>query len=156
LKTESETKLQHLEGCIDKVEPNTSKPGQEILKRDLDGVKSETAVCSDMMDEAKTSLEKTLSLWQEYDDSYDALSSWIKNMEHKTRDYELKSTLKEKQEQVEKFKTLKEEIIAKETDVDDFQDKAQALMDETSDARLNTYVMQLTNRYHALLNTVKV
>ncbi|XP_064624000.1 muscle-specific protein 300 kDa-like isoform X3 [Lineus longissimus] len=155
LKKESETKLQHLKDCINKVEPNASKPGQEILKQDLLTVESENGVCSEMMDEAKTSLEKTLSLWQDYDDSYDALSGWIKNMEHKTRDYELKSTLKEKQEQVEKFKALKEEIIAKEADVDEFQDKAQALMDETSDARLNTYVMQLTNRYHALLNTVK-
>jgi hypothetical protein len=54
--------------------------------------------------DAKVSLETTLNSLQDYDDTYDDLNQWTRDLEAQIRDHELMSTLPEKMDQVEKFK----------------------------------------------------
>ena len=49
-------------------------------------------------------------MWDEYDAAYDALHRWVKDMEVQVKDYELRSTLEEKESQLEKFKVSRGHI----------------------------------------------
>ncbi|XP_074648980.1 muscle-specific protein 300 kDa-like isoform X3 [Tubulanus polymorphus] len=155
MKEESDSKLQSLKRCSAKINPNTSPEGREILKKDETNLETEMSSCLDVLTDARDRLEKVLELWEVYEENYDSLSQWIKAMEHKTREFEPVSTLKEKEDQCQKMKALQTEIINYQDVVDKFTDKAASLMGVTSDTRLQTYVNQLNNRYQALLTNMK-
>jgi len=42
--------------------------------------------------------------WGDFETKFDHCSHWLKNMEQQVKSYELKSTLQEKKNQVDKFK----------------------------------------------------
>ncbi len=139
-----------------KTQVNTSAPGIEILKRELDALKSDWDSAKDEADSAQTALENALQLWKEFETSHTTLNNWLKNTEQQLKDIALRSTLEEKQEQVERLKALKSDIDAHEGEVDKFTDAGQALIESSGDTKINAQITQAVDRYHALQATIQV
>ena len=59
------------------------------------------------MSQAEQSLDQAMVQWADFETKFDTCADWLKEMEQKVKSYELKSTLKEKEAQVEKFKVKK-------------------------------------------------
>ena len=149
-------KLERLRSIVTQIQPQTSQAGCENIDRDVCDIEKDIASSLSIIESSRSRLEKTLNLWQAYDDSHESLNVWLKDMDAKTRDYELKSSLEEKQEQNEKVADLGDEVIAKESDLVEFANEANELMKVVSEARIQSHVTQMSARYDSLLNTIKV
>lgn len=89
--------------------------------------------------------------WQNFEDQNKALNDWLKSMEVKLRSQPLQSTLEEKQLQLDKINTEKNEIASKEKEIDAFVDKSHALVQKSGVQRIKPLISQITTRYHNLL-----
>ena len=87
-----------------KTSKNTSMPGCEVLRREMDHLQSEWQDYNSRIQQAGEDLEHALLQWGDFETKFDACSKWLKNMEQQVKNYELKSTLPEKKTQVDKFK----------------------------------------------------
>ena len=155
-KKDGDSRLSHVSELNAKTQLNTSSAGKEILKRELEALKSDWDSTTTHAEEALGTLQIALEKWKEFDETHTVLNNWLRSMEQQLKDFELRSTLEEKQEQVERFKSMRSDIQAHQTEVDKFTDMAQALMESSSDVKLNTHVNQATSRYQALQASIKV
>lgn len=85
----------------------TSLPGQEILKREVTDLESSWSEYDSGIESSRSELERALNQWGDFDAKFEACVQWLKNTELKVKDFGLKSSLPEKQEQVEIFKVIK-------------------------------------------------
>lgn len=56
------------------------------------------------LSDTRTSLETQLLQWSEYDDSFEQIERWLKDMERRIKDPEYKADLGEKRAQLQKSK----------------------------------------------------
>ncbi len=153
---DGDSKLSHVSELNAKTQVNTSPAGIEILKRELDSLKSDWDGAKGQAEDSAAALQTALQRWKEFEETHDAVNKWLKDMEQRLKDFDLRSTLEEKQEQVEKLKSTKAEIDAYQSEVDRFTDLAQGLMESSGDTKLNTHINQATIRYQALQASIKV
>ncbi|KAK3090120.1 hypothetical protein FSP39_009339 [Pinctada imbricata] len=152
---DGEKKLKNTKSLAEKTAKNSSQPGREVLKREMEHLSAEWEDYLNRIQQAEEDLGNALIQWGDFESKFGTCSAWLKEMEQKVKNYELKNTLKEKLNQVEKFKRQREEILSHQPEIDRFTDDAQNLMHTSSDSRLSTQVSQLTNRYRGLLSLVK-
>ncbi|CAC5416628.1 SYNE1 [Mytilus coruscus] len=150
-----EKKLKATKELCEKTTKNSSQHVHEVLRRDIDHLQSEWEDYLARIQQTEEDLQTAMVQWEDFESKFSVCSSWLKDMEQQVKNYELKSTLKEKQTQVERFKKQREEILSHQPEIDRFTDDAQNLMHTSADARLSTQVSQLTNRYRGLLSQVK-
>ncbi len=74
--------------------------GKELLKRELSSLRTDWDESIQSSEDAHTALEGALQAWNEFDDTHNALNTWLRNTEQTLKDYELRATLEEKQQQV--------------------------------------------------------
>jgi len=94
--------------------------------------------------------------WKEFDAWQEKVSQWLKDLEAKVRDTELKATLKDKQGQLDKLKKLHKELIEHQSDVDALSDAAQDLVRVSTDTRVISQASQLGTKYQTVYVNVKV
>lgn len=100
---------------------------------------------------------KTLQLWTEYDQLYEQLSEWLKEMESKVKGgTEVKATLEEKLILYDKYKAYSDEVRARQASFDALSDKTQFLLQSSTDSRITAQLTQLNSRFTALLAFTKV
>ena len=155
-KKDGESRLSHVSELNAKTQLNTSSAGKEILKREVEALRSDWDGAVTHAEDAQAALVSAVQKWKEFEETHNVLNNWLRSMEQQLKDFELRSTLEEKQEQVERFKSMRTDIQAHQTEVDKFTDIAQTLMESSSDVKLNTHVNQATSRYQALQASIKV
>ena len=101
---EGEAKLKAAQQHCEKTLAQTSPQGQANIRRELDALQQEWDTLGKRMKDTQTSLVHAIKALETYDVSCEGLSRWLRETESQLKDYELKSTLPEKQAQVEKFK----------------------------------------------------
>jgi len=106
--------------------------------------------------QTKKELESCMDQWKEFDSWYERCSSWLKDIELKVKDTELKATLKDKQNQLDKLRKLQEELTARQGDIDALSDSAQDLVKISTDTRVISQSSQLATKYQTLRVNVKV
>lgn len=84
--------------------PQTASAGQEVIARELSELLSDWDELADCLGDAQKTLTHTLEAQVAYNTSCDSLSKWMKTLEGKVKDVELKSSLQDKLAQVEKLK----------------------------------------------------
>ena len=100
---------------------------------------------------------KTLQLWSEYDQLYEQLSEWLKEMESKVKGgTEVKATLEEKLILYDKYKAYNDEVRARQMSFDTLSDKTQFLLQSSTDSRITAQLTQLNSRFTSLLSFTKV
>ena len=104
----------------------------------------------------KADLENCMDQWKEFESWHDKVSAWLKDLEARVRDTELKATLKEKQSQLERLKHLHRDLIDHQGDIDSLSDTAQELVRVSSDTRVISQASQLGTKYQVIYSNVKV
>jgi nesprin-1 len=102
--SDCEIKMKQLGDSSSKTILTSSAPGKEMNRREMNVLQSDITSLASEVDEGKLSLQKALQQWQEFDDSHEALQHWLHRTEVQLKDTELKGTLEEKQEHVNKLK----------------------------------------------------
>lgn len=101
---EGEAKLKAAQQNSDKTLAQTSPQGQANIHRELDALQQEWDTLGKRMKDTQNSLVHAIKALETYDVSCEGLNRWLRETESQLKDYDLKSTLPEKQAQVEKFK----------------------------------------------------
>lgn len=101
---EGEKKLKATKDLCEKTTKNSSQRGREVLRRDIDHLQSEWEDYLARIQQTEEDLQTALVQWGDFESKFAVCSSWLKDMEQQVKNYELKSSLKEKQAQVERFK----------------------------------------------------
>lgn len=83
---------------------STSPSGQTKIRKELSVMKRDFEEYHVMLKEAQDDLERCLSRWNEFEDSYNQFNSWLKETETYLRsDLDLKSNLDEKKKHWEQY-----------------------------------------------------
>jgi nesprin-1 len=82
----------------------TSSSGQTKIRLELGVMKKDYDEYRSMLTEAQDDLERCLSRWNEFEDSYNQFNNWLKKTETFLRsDLELKNNLEEKKKHWEQY-----------------------------------------------------
>lgn len=109
-----------------------------------------------LFQQTKKDLESCMDQWKEFDSWYERCSGWLKEVELKVKDTELKATLKDKQNQLDRLRKLQEELNSRQGDIDKLSDSAQDLVRISTDTRVISQSSHLTTKYQTLKVNVKV
>lgn len=109
-----------------------------------------------MVLQTKKDLESCMDQWKEFDSWYERCNTWLKEVEAKVKDTELKATYKDKQNQLDRLKKLFEELNARQGDIDALSDSAQDLVRISTDTRVISQSSQLATKYQTLKVNIKV
>lgn len=121
--------------------PHTSPEGREHLRQQLKLMKNVWNNYSDDLVTLGQKIDQCVAQFGEFSDAQEQLSNWLKEVEKSIQSHtELRSTLPEKNLQLQNHKLMHQEIIAQTGLVDGVCDKAQQLIDDTKDANISKYL----------------
>lgn len=135
---------------FDNVKPATSEKGIEVLEKEIDELETTMKSHFDDIEGIEGKQKDVLAQWDKFEHNLEELTKWCRSAEAVFRDQQLKSTLHEKVEQMDKYKIQRELILQKEKEIDAFGDMAHALLNNSGADRLKTLTTQITNRYQLL------
>ncbi|XP_076463745.1 nesprin-1-like isoform X2 [Babylonia areolata] len=149
-------KLREAEDKGSVVLPHTSQQGQELIKEELSMLRADFEGFQTDLNTLTDSLSSLRDKWQRYEAFYEELNQWIKDTETDMKsDSELKATLEQKAMQLEKQKSLHEELMQQQESLDKLAEQAQVLMQSSTDSRVATQLTQISSRYSALITVSK-
>jgi nesprin-1 len=97
-------------------------------------------------------LNQLCSKWTQFEATVDSLFIWVKQKETQVRDQSLKNSIEAKQTQLDKLRSIEEEVIGK---ADQFTDLAEQSSGIEGETELSVKVSQLVTRYQGLKNAMK-
>lgn len=100
---ESNIKLRELENHVETKISILPARAQEAMKKDVANIKFDQEKFVAALMEIKSALENKLKQWNDYETTLDKLLSWLAEAELTLKNFGLRSTLEEKQEQLEKY-----------------------------------------------------
>jgi nesprin-1 len=101
---EGESRIHQVQNLADKTLTHTAQAGAQQIRRELDTLSYDWQKYISELNDAENGLQEALTAWDEYDTLYDILSKWLFERESEVKDNELKSSLADKQAQVQKYK----------------------------------------------------
>lgn len=121
--------------------PHTNPDGRELLRQQLKALKGEWDNYTDDLLSLAQKVDQCVQQFSEFTESQEQLSNWLKEVEKSIQSHtELRSTLQEKNLQLQNHKLMHQEILSQSSLVDSVCDKAQQLIDETKDANITKYL----------------
>lgn len=121
--------------------PHTSPDGREHLRQQLKLLKNSWNNYNEDLIGLGQKIDQCVQQFGEFNDAQEQLSNWLKEVEKSIQSHtELRSTLPEKNLQLQNHKLMHQEIIAQTGLVDGVCDKAQQLIDETKDVNIKKYL----------------
>ena len=148
-------KLQLLSDHIDnnaKILPARSK---EAMTRDLSNLHADFEKFSAALTDVKSSLENRLQQWGDYEVNLDQLISWLAESENALKNYNPKSTLEEKEDQLNKFQSIAHNLRQKEVEFEKIKDDSSELIQSSGETRIAVNVQQVTSRFQSIQNATK-
>lgn len=124
---EEEPRIRQIRSLGDKVIPGTLESGQVNIKSQIDSSQQEWESLVSTVKTTIDSLRTKLQHWNEYETSKERCLAWIRDTDTKLHAVDLKSTLDEKKEQLEKLRNLQGEVRAKELEIDVVTERAHQL-----------------------------
>lgn len=144
------SKLDEIRGVFSSVSKSTSEAGNTAIKAEIDNLQEQLRNAVECVGSSEQKLKHTLEIWNKFDISIEAITDWLKGMESKCRDQSLCSTLQEKEAQLQKYVSLRNEINGKEKEIDAFVDESHSLIQLSGVERLKPLVTQVSSRYQQL------
>lgn len=143
-------KLDEIRSVFSNVSKSTSEPGNVAIKAEIDNLHDQLRNVVESIATCEQKLKHTLEIWNKFDVSIETITEWLKDMESKCRDQSLCSTLPEKEAQLQRYVDLRNNINAKEKEVDAFVDESHSLIQLSGTERLKPLVTQISSRYQQL------
>lgn len=151
---EEQPRLDSIRSLGEKVIPGTIESGHINIRSQIDSSQQEWEGLVSFIRTTMESLENKLQQWNEYENLKDQCLAWIRETDTKLHAIDLKSSCKEKQEQLEALKVLQGEVRAKELEIDSVTEKAQQLHKGTMGSR-SLQITELGSKYQQISQKVK-
>ncbi|XP_059468655.1 muscle-specific protein 300 kDa isoform X2 [Neocloeon triangulifer] len=153
--TEGTTTLKLLAEHIERNQSKLPPRAKEAMERDLSTLKFEFDKFVTSLSDMKHGLEERIQQWSEYELSFERLLAWLSETEAALKNYAHKSTLEEKEEQLEKYKTMLLTLKQNELEFDKMSDDATELAHVTGESRISVNIQQITSRFQGIQSTAK-
>lgn len=144
------SKLDEIRAVFANVSKSTSESGNNAIKSEIDNLHDQLRNAVEGITSSEQKLKHALEIWNKFDSSIESITEWLKDMESKCRDQSLCSTLNEKESQLKRYVELRNNINAKEKDIDSFVDESHSLIQLSGVERLKPLVTQVSSRYQQL------
>ncbi|KAL1429843.1 hypothetical protein MTO96_015704 [Rhipicephalus appendiculatus] len=129
---------------------STLPAGHNVVVGELDALKQQWQVVSDMVTRARESLEQLLSRWEDHHVQVEKLQQWMSEKDAELQGLLLCDTLEAKRSRLEKLQETLRELRSKELEVDSLTERAQQLHGGHS-TRRSSRLADLALRYQQLL-----
>uniref|UniRef100_A0A2A4K817 Calponin-homology (CH) domain-containing protein n=1 Tax=Heliothis virescens TaxID=7102 RepID=A0A2A4K817_HELVI len=143
-------KLDEIRAVFANVSKSTSEAGNTAIKAEIDNLHDQLRNAVENISSSEQKLKHTLEIWNKFDSSIESITEWLKDMESKCRDQSLCSTLQDKEAQLQRYVDLRNNINAKEKEIDAFVDESHSLIQLSGTERLKPLVTQVSSRYQQL------
>jgi len=104
LKTEGATKVQTCESHAEATLANTRLIGRQTIQRELDELRQDWTQYETELTEAEANLQTVLSMWVNYETTFDLLAQRLKDMEGSVKEFGLVASLEERHRQWKTYK----------------------------------------------------
>lgn len=150
---EEEPRIQQIRNLGEKVIPGTLESGQVNIRSQIDSSQQEWESLVSAVKCTMEALESKLQQWNEFEASKERCLTWIRETDTKLHAVDLKSTLAEKNDQLEKLRVLQGEVRAKELEIDAVSERAQLLHKNLTSR--TTQISELGVKYQQISCKVK-
>lgn len=147
--------LANLKEKVIAVAKSTAPKGVEVLKKELEEMQE---LLNQHLEDVGTTLNKqnsVLKQWEDFENTLESLTQWFKSTEVKFRDQPLQATLAEKENQLKLFQKQREEVSAKEKEIDHFVDKSHSLLQASGAQRIKPIATQISTKFQNLHSLTK-
>ncbi|RUS81756.1 hypothetical protein EGW08_010510, partial [Elysia chlorotica] len=134
---------------------HTAPQGKEIIARDTEALKADWEAFIKALAKTKTDLEQCMDQWKDFETWHERCAAWLKDLDTRLRDIDLKATLPEKQAQLQKLKSLQAEVGQHQSDLDKLSDAAQDLVRVSADSRVMSQASQLSTKHQSATINIK-
>ncbi|XP_012253400.2 muscle-specific protein 300 kDa isoform X14 [Athalia rosae] len=153
--TEGELKLRVLSDHVAQSAGSLPPRSQESMERDLTNLRFENKKFTTAVSDVIRGIEERIQQWSEYENSLDRLLAWLSDAEASLKNYTLRNTIEEKQEQLEKYQSLIVNLRQNEAEFDKMSDDSSELIQISGETRFSASVQQVTSRFQSIQTTAK-
>lgn len=133
--------------------PHTNADGREDVRQKLKLLKTDWDIYSDDLAQLSQKVDLVNLQFHEFTDAQEQLSNWLKEVEKSIQSHtELRSTLPEKNLQLQNHKLMHQEILAQTSLVDSVCEKAQQLINDTKDANISKYLDSIKDLFKSIVS----
>ena len=150
---EEEPRIRQIRNLGEKVIPGTLESGQVNIRSQIDSSQQEWESLVSAVKSTMEALESKLQQWNEFEASKERCLTWIRETDTKLHAVDLKSTLEEKKDQLEKLRVLQGEVRAKELEIDAVSERAQLLHKNLTSR--TSHISELSVKYQQISCKVK-
>jgi len=150
---EEETRIKQIQILGEKVVPGTSELGQSNIRSQIDCSQQEWESLNSTLQSAIESLESKLKQWSDYETLKEQCQQWLRQIDGSFHAIDLKSTLEEKQNQLQEIKALQSELRGKELEIDEVTERAQQLYKNVQSRSSQT--LELGPKYQQIVSRIK-
>ncbi|XP_014483634.1 PREDICTED: nesprin-1 isoform X6 [Dinoponera quadriceps] len=150
---EDEPRVQQIRSLGEKVIPGTLESGQVNIRSQIDSSQQEWEGLISAVRSTIEALENKLQQWSEFETSKERCLAWMRETDTKLHAVDLKATLAEKKNQLEKLRALQGEVRAKELEIDAVAERAQQLHKNVTSR--TSYMSELSIKYQQISSKVK-
>jgi len=152
---EGVAKLKSLEDHIEQQASNIPARSKEAMARDLANLHADFEKFGASLSDVKSGLENRLQQWNDYEVNLDRLINWLGEAENALKNYNLKSSFEEKEEQLNRFQSLAQNLRQNEADFDKMKDDTSELVQSSGETRIAVNVQQVSSRFQSIQATAK-
>lgn len=127
----------------------------ESLEKDATKMFSEYEKFKAALQNVKSNITDRLALWKNYQNSCDHLQQILEDAETNLKNFNLKSSLEEKQEELDKYQIVFATLKQNEQEFDSLSDKAAELIQSGGESKATIFVQQMKSRYLSDQNAAK-
>ncbi|CAH1403532.1 unnamed protein product [Nezara viridula] len=142
-----QTELKSL-ACV--IRKATTKKGQSLIDKERNKLETNHEKLIDYASNIEKNLEATIAQWLRFEEELENHTKWFRTVEAAFRNQQPRATLEEKQEQLESYKKMRDEITDHEVKIDSFVDDSNALLSSSGVDRIKPLISQISNRYQLL------
>jgi nesprin-1 len=150
---EDEPRIHQIRNLGEKVIPGTLESGQVNIRSQVDSSQQEWEGLVSTVKTTIDALESKLQQWNEFEIYKERCLAWIRDTDMKLHAVDLKSTLEEKKDQLEKLRSLQGEVRAKELEIDAVTERAHQLHKQSSSR--SSQISELGIKYQQISSKVK-
>lgn len=138
----------------EKLYPSTGEDGREAIHLQLEDLQQAYETLFDNALTVERDLQSKNSRWLAFEETIDNFKKWLRDIQAKIPDdIELKTTLDEKRAQLQTYRILLHDIVAKQQSIIDIKDKVENLPERSE--KVDAMITHLTSLHQEVLQKIQ-
>ena len=154
---EKQTALSLLNTTVElgeKLYPSTSEDGREAIRLQLEDLQGTFDTLFDSCATMERELQNKVSRWTNFEEASEQLKLWLKETQAQMPDdIDLKTTLDEKRAQLQTYRVLVHDILARQQTLLDVRNKAENLPEKSD--RVNSFLESASGHHQEMLQRIQ-